>query len=328
MAQIQPYVPRIPVWRDLPEGYNPDNPDENMVVKAEDVNAWQARLALLTTKANELDSTISSATSGAEVLAQAQSRGTQLVNNGNKWVSANDGNRGQVLTPDASSPNGYGWLRPHPNGLYTGEEITLTPTPTVQITVWGKQNTGTGYGGEIEMATPYKSPTDNYYQRVDWFPFQLTKSPDGWVYATTSGIILRSGNRNAQFSNGLTRFNFGTILPPAYRPPTDIVVEPGRFGVETGQSFNSNPSMLGSLFGYASMINQMTFQRDTSSDKDSMDYYNPKRGENIIQATKVVVTATGQLHICAYTIGNSGYYGGFNIVLATNQGVKLWKAVA
>lgn len=117
MADYEPlveYIPRVADWRDLPDTSTP--------VMAEDIEAWQARLQVLTLKVNEAGARANASASGGQVLSEPAPKGTLYVHDGAGVVKLPPGLYGQHLSPDSNDARGIRWEG--------GSGSWLTPTLT------------------------------------------------------------------------------------------------------------------------------------------------------------------------------------------------------
>lgn len=304
---LPPYIPRISEWKDLPEAADPNTVGADMVVKAEDVNGWQERLQALTALANANASSVNSLTSVNTVLEGTHLPGDQLVHNGTGWVTASPAS-GQVLTSDPTSPTGHRFLRPHDNSLYTGDEVAITISNPATLSTVGTTG-GTGWNGETVFLNNQPNgfhttdPNATNYQRFQYKPLTLAKTPNGGVYATSSGPFILTANKGQYFNitNAAVRWNFGQIIPPAFRPATNQVIEYGRLTMDSGSEVNSQNLQHNAPFRYAQYLRTLLFSLPAQQD--------PVRRSN--DGDKTMMSGTGGIA----AIGNS-------ILAKTRRGVE------
>ena len=123
---IPPYTPRVPEYQDLP--------DKSTPVLAQDINAWQTRLALLTDAANTAGQEVNDISGSLGVIGEQHPAGTMLASDGTSWVALPAGSAGQVLTPDANIPLGVGWSHSTARvGVPGSHAVVPIATPAAQV---------------------------------------------------------------------------------------------------------------------------------------------------------------------------------------------------
>lgn len=251
---VDPYVPRIPVWEDLPDAADQTEAEEDMIVHAEDVNGWQAHLGKLTDGVNAAGAGVDTLASGAAVLQGSHAKGSMMVYNGTEWTTREDGGYGQYLTPDTTHATGGSWvpgawLAALPQTATKGSIIVHDGSSWTAVQPYAGLIAGDSliYDTDVSSAgVSWKSPSLNLHDRVavikpasphwkgDGVTSYLTRNPSGgrniaMTYLWQSTPALYSVMPKD------TDIVFG-VVPPNYRPstPKTVTLSPSIYNISSG----------------------------------------------------------------------------------------------
>lgn len=187
MADYEPiaqYIPRITDWRDLPDTTTP--------VMAEDIEAWQDRLAALTAKVNEAGARANTSGAGGAILGEPAAKGTLYVHDGETVRKLPPGRRGQFLTADSNAELGQSWVE------IAGAVVAVGPSHIV-------------------------APTQSSADAPELF---VTASGDVYAKATVDVVVT-----SVPLAIGTDRYPFQVLtLPPALRPRTARTIPSASIG--------------------------------------------------------------------------------------------------